>query len=33
MQPSSGDSVEGVITSIFMAANMVYARKKVHDFE
>ena len=28
MHPSSGDSFDGVMTSIFIAANMVYTNKK-----
>lgn len=27
MHPSSGDSLEGVMTSIFIAANIVYTQK------
>lgn len=33
MQPSSGDSMEGVMTSIFIAASMVFARDKAEAIQ
>lgn len=32
MHPSSGESVEGLITSILIAASIVYTKKKTQNY-